>query len=66
MVVEVYTDDPELQVVIVDWDCQDGDYVCVVADEWGHEYSGLAAEFPPSAMDAMPVETRRAFDHAAV
>jgi len=66
MVVEVYTDDPDTRIVLIDWDCDDSEYVCTVEDEAGHEYSGLAVEFPPSSLDAMPVETRAAFDHAAV
>ena len=63
IVVEVYADDPETHVTLIDWDCDD-ESPCLATDEEGREYSGVAIEFPTTLLDSMPVETRQAFEHA--
>lgn len=67
VVQEVYTDDPAVTVVMVDWDTEgsepgNGNYV--VEDDMGNEHLAHAAVVKPTPIDMLPVETNAAAEAA--
>jgi hypothetical protein len=64
---EVYSDDPAVTVVVVDWDTDgsepgDGNYF--VEDDLGNEHLAHTAVFEPTPVELLPIETRAAVDAA--
>ncbi len=66
VVQEVYCDDPEVAVVLVDWDsegCSEEEKgIVIVHDENRQEYLVHAAEFSTTPMKQMSRETKAAFE----
>ena len=66
LVQEIYCNDPEVAVVLVDWDTEgcSGDErgIVVVRDNHGQERLAHVVEFPVIPMDQMPHETQAAVE----
>jgi hypothetical protein len=68
VVQEVYFNDPNVAVVIVDWDtggCEPEEDTYVVEDDLGNEHRVRAVEVPTTPMNLLPRETRAAVDAAS-
>lgn len=67
VVQEVYSDDPAVTVVVVDWDTEGSEPSNdnhVVTDEMGHEHLAHAAVIEPTPVDMLPVETKAVVEAA--
>jgi hypothetical protein len=68
VVQEVYCDDPEARIVLIDWDAEgctvDEPGIVEVIDDLGRALPVHAAEFPKTLTATMPPETRSAVDLA--
>lgn len=67
VVQEVYSDDPAVTVIIVDWDTEGSesdDSNHVVEDDVGNEHLAHAAVVEPTPIHMLPVETRAAVEAA--
>jgi hypothetical protein len=68
VVQEVYCDDPEARIVLIDWDAEgctvDEPGIVEVIDDLGRSLPVHAADFPKTPTATMPPETRSAVDLA--
>jgi hypothetical protein len=64
VVQEVYCDDPEVAVVLVDWDTggEPEEDTYVVEDDLGNEHRAQAVNVPTTPMNLLPHETQSAVE----
>lgn len=67
VVQEVYSNDPAVTVIVVDWDtdgAEPGNGNYIVTDELGNKHFAHAVIVNPTSIDMLPMETKSAVEAA--